>query len=399
MNMQAGYPIVYRTAIGWQVFIYLACAAAVAGGAAGLWNLAHGNGTGEGNGDTFLYWMCIAFVAFGLFGMLYTALFKITLEADSITLSSLFGSRALQRKDIAGFRRIEMQHGPPLLVFETRDSFQKPVKMSQAVRTDARLAQWMAGLVDLDSVEREQSQADVMADSELGSTPRERMQSVAQAHRIANALNAAAVLAGAWGWFYPHPYELAMSALAVLPFAAIALIVFSRGQYRLDSGRNEVRPNVAFVLITPAAVLALRALLDINLLRWQDGAQMAVLGMIVFAVLLNLGMRGADRKIGVVLVFAGFMSAYGYGAGVLADAWFDRAVPERFQSKVQDKYTTSGNRTEFHLKLAPWGPQTEPDDIAVNSPLYDALNPGDSACIALHKGALGAPWYVVDACH
>ena len=393
----AGYPVVYRPSIGWQVFIYLACGAALAGGAIGLWNLAHGNGTGEANGDTFLRWMCIAFVVFGLFGMLYTALFKVVLEAESITLSTLFGSRTLRRNEIAGFRELAMQHGPPLLVFESKDRFLKPVKMSQVVQTDARFVQWMAGLTNLDTAAQAQAQAEVLADQELGTTPAERMQSVTRARRIAKTLDTAAILIGIWA-FFDHQL-VAATLLAALPFVGVALFAFSRGQYRLDTTKNDVKPNIGILFIAPAMVLGLRAMIEVELLHWQDGVQMAALGFVTFAVLLNLALRGNGEKLGLIVLVALVMGAYGYGVGTLADAAFDDAPPTQFQSKVLDKYVTSGNHPEYHLQLAAWGSLTEPDDLAVKSPVFDSFARGDTACIALHKGALGAAWYAVGPCH
>jgi hypothetical protein len=36
--------------------------------------------------------------------------------------------------------------------------------------------------------------------------------------------------------------------------------------------------------------------------------------------------------------------------------------------------------------------------VQVPSRTYDALNVGDSVCIALHPGALGLSWFTADAC-
>ena len=41
---------------------------------------------------------------------------------------------------------------------------------------------------------------------------------------------------------------------------------------------------------------------------------------------------------------------------------------------------------------------TGPTDIAVSRTAYDALGPGQTACVTLHPGALRMAWFEADVC-
>ena len=398
MNGSAAYPITYRVSKPWQVFMYAAAIAAIAAGADGLWNLADGNGTGDPRGDTFLHGLCLAFLAFGLLTIAYVAAYKITLDADAIALTSLMGSRRLRRSEIEGYQQRVMPHGPPLLVFVPHERQGKAIKMSQVVKIDDRFLQWMAGIPNLDDVQRAAAQAEVESDTKLGATPDERVYRVAQGHRVVREFHIVTVVFCGWLFFYPQPYTLAACLLAAIPPAALLLLFISRGQYRLDSAPNDVRPNVAMLFVGPGAVLALRAMIDYDLLNWQDGMKMAGIGAIVFGILLGASNRGAAQKTGVIVLFALIMASYGYGAGTLANALFDKSPAKSFQTRLQAKSISAGTHPTYDLTLAPWGTKTDVDEVTVKALLYDRLAVGDKVCIALHQGALGAAWYKIDAC-
>jgi len=91
-------------------------------------------------------------------------------------------------------------------------------------------------------------------------------------------------------------------------------------------------------------------------------------------------------------------SAYSLGLVGEANAWLDHSQLSVFRSQVMDRYITSGKITRYHLRLAPWGSRAEPSDVTVPHRLYDRLLPGNLACVLLHQGALGMPWFIVGSC-
>jgi hypothetical protein len=90
--------------------------------------------------------------------------------------------------------------------------------------------------------------------------------------------------------------------------------------------------------------------------------------------------------------------AYAFGVIGEANALLDRSPLSAFRSPVMDKHVTYGKTTTYHLRLAPWGPLSEPGDVSVSHTLYDNLQPGNLACVLLHQGAFGMPWFIVLGC-
>jgi hypothetical protein len=122
------------------------------------------------------------------------------------------------------------------------------------------------------------------------------------------------------------------------------------------------------------------------------------------AMTLLLGLALVGRRLPgglwLSLVFwACFGGAYGYGAMVFADMRFDQGATQTFPAPVQRQYLSyNRNSTTPHLVLGPWGEVTGETDIAVSRSAYDALGPGQTACVTLHPGRLGMPWFQADVC-
>jgi hypothetical protein len=78
----------------------------------------------------------------------------------------------------------------------------------------------------------------------------------------------------------------------------------------------------------------------------------------------------------------------------------DRSPPTIIEEGVVDKYTriTRGRRrserTHYHLRLAPSGPETlpVPENIEVSFGIYDSVRTGGAIAIRMRAGALRIPW-------
>lgn len=152
-------------------------------------------------------------------------------------------------------------------------------------------------------------------------------------------------------------------------FLAPAALVFFAG---VEADFIDVTP----LLIAPA--LGAAALAGIGLTRWR-----------------RPGVAGPRQfVIGLALIGA----AVGYGGAALIDVRFDSSPPQPYRATVASMYVSHGKSTTYQLRLAPWGPRTQPGTVSVSSMLYNQLNPGDTVCIALRRGALSVPWFEVDAC-
>jgi hypothetical protein len=73
-------------------------------------------------------------------------------------------------------------------------------------------------------------------------------------------------------------------------------------------------------------------------------------------------------------------------------------VPQVFPTQVLSKYISSGKHPQPYLVLAPWGPETSGDKVAVSRAYYAQTPLHASVCAVLHPGRFNLRWYAVHDC-
>jgi hypothetical protein len=190
--------------------------------------------------------------------------------------------------------------------------------------------------------------------------------------------------------------------LALTPW--LALLIATRSPRSYVVGR--MRGNLWVAGLLPA--LALGALGGDDavavLLDWTALLVVALIAGAAIAALTGVALRTLlpatpGLRAGSLLLMFCCMSLYAYGGLALANSRLDPTPPERFRVAVLGGRVTHGRRsTHWMLRLAPWGPRTEPSESRVQSTVYRAVDVGDSVCIDLRPGALGIAWYAVLRC-
>ncbi len=383
------YPRKYRVSARSRAVYLLLGGVVAAAGLAGMWYFATGHESKTAEEAMMLTAVCFAFVILGGVLILYMLTSKIVLYADAVEVRDFLLVRKLRREDIAGRRLID-GHYVSVLALVPKRAEAKKLKITQIMQTDAVFDAWVATLPDLDAQELEKSASEITASRDLGRTSEERLARLATARKVGKVLNAISVVVCLWVFFLPEPYEVAIAALAALPPLAVL--------YQLVGRTNDARANIAAVFIIPAVVLALRVILDIQLYDWVP----ALLATVVAAFVLTFILAATDaelRRRGWELLAMFFISlAYPYGAVLEANALLDRSPPQVFEATVVGKHKSSGKTTTYYLRLKPWGPRAEDDDVSVSGELYDATAPGQQVCVVFRNGALEIPWFVVSDC-
>jgi hypothetical protein len=342
----------------------------------------------------------VGFVLFGAWLLAAVWRSKVVLTGDAIEVHGLLTVRRLARSEIAGRRLLRVNYGQTVTEIVPNTPGVKPLKFSaSSMQTDSVLNSWLGALPDLDANEAQASEAEIASDPELGHTPEERLARLARARKLASAFNAVSFAACMWGFFYPRPYSAALLSAALLPWAAILLVARSGGLYRLNTERNNVRPNLAGAIWMPAFVLLMRAVLDVGVLDWQRALIYTVLAAVVLcwaALTSDTTLRA--RRAAALAVFA-LSCTYGYGAVVLGNAELDHAPGNQYRVAVLARHVSRGSKsTTYYLTLAPWGPRTQPKDVSVSWALYSRTPSGATVCVHQGPGALDISWYVVRAC-
>lgn len=375
---------------------------------AGVWGLGYFLTQGAHAPAGMLAVLACVFAPLGLYFLAYVLRYRIVLRPDAIDVRGILVERTLRRDEIAGRRDIKTRNArTTVLVAKALGA--RDLKLSSFIlhgQGDPALKHWIEALPDLDAADLRRSEAEVLKNSALGQTPEERQAGLSRARRIGRIANGAAVAVGVWGLLYPHPYELAMLLLAAGPWFAFALAARSPGTYQLDQRRNEARPTLAILMYLPALALAMRALSDIHILEWQQGAVLALAGAVVLSFVATKLDRGllapkpgrSGARWASVLGMTLIGAAYGYGLGMQSDRLLDSSPPRAFTAAVVGKHISSGKSRSFNLHLAPWGPRSYPDNVQVRADFYETVQVGEVLCVDLYPGAIQVPWFVLRHC-
>ena len=387
------YPRAYRYTRGMRLFLYV-FAAIMAGLGAWLVSIQVQHPVPMG------WWLLLsglALVLLGIYIAMSCTMSCLVLRADSIEIRSAFGSRTLCRNEIAG-RRQQPTSGKPIQVVVPKNG--RPLRLDSGYPRDSVLNAWLDALPDLDQQERQASEAKLMADPAFGANPKERLARLAKVRQLTKAVSMLSLAVVLWGYVYPHPYPWVIGLLALLPWCAVAMVGLSRGLICFDTLRNDVRPNIAVMLISPSLVLGVRALLDINLIDAMPAIEFGLIaGLPLVLVACMVGQRDQPRAWLLPMLLLPMVALpYGGGLLVLADVMLDHQPAQVFQTQVVRKYISTGKHPQPYLVLAPWGPQTTGDRVAVSRAYYAHVEVDTAVCVNLHRGAVGLRWYGVQDC-
>jgi hypothetical protein len=162
--------------------------------------------------------------------------------------------------------------------------------------------------------------------------------------------------------------------------------------------RNEVGVNVGLAMLVPGLALMLRAMFDVQVLDWSRAAMLTAGGAIACSALIYFLVDEEHEQLGSQLALLFMMCAYSYGVVMFANEQLDHSGPETYPVEVLAKRTSTDNRATRYLELEPWGPRTEPEEVAVNSEMYEAAAVGGQVCVYMFQGALGMRWFEVWTC-
>jgi hypothetical protein len=321
----------------------------------------------------------------------------VILGPDAITARTIISTRKMLRNEIEGWRLLPTRYIATLELVP-RDKAKKKLRIGMLMRTDALFRAWFSGIPDLDAQELARSEAQITADSEIAPTPGQAHERLAQARRVARASSIIATAVSFWGWFFPRPYELVIAILIALPIAALSLAAWSKGLYGIDELRNDARADLGVTFLLPGAVLALRAIRDIQLLAWMPALVWALFGAaVVTLVILRVDKTIRNRRLEVILLFL-LGTAYHYGTIAQLNVLLDHSAPEGFQATVLSKHVSNDRDPTWELEVGPWGPRHGNTDLSVPKSVYDSAAPGQSVCVYVRAGALKLPWYYVMPC-
>lgn len=393
------FPRTYRVKSGWRFFLLGSALLFGVPSLYGLWYLGLGRVTTSMTGVYCLLGICITFLAGSVYLALTTLRSKIVLYADRIEVHELTRTHTLRRDEIAGWR-LTGQGFRMAFVLERRSGPNRKVSTSWVYQADSAFDEWFADLDNLDTLELESAIDEVAEDTTHGADVQERFHELNRAKQLARILNFAGGGLCLWGFFKPAPYELVIILLMFSPWVAAAVAWRFGGMIQFDARPNDIKPNLAILVLLPMLTLALRAVLDYQTVGWAVQSAVALaIGTALFIAQYVCYPDLRAKSSAAVIAFLFSFAAYGYGAAQHINALADSSDIRQTRYVVGQKYVSKGRITTYKVKLIRANPSDpEVESAEVTQYFHEMLKPGDPVCLAFRPGALGVQWFSAGPC-
>lgn len=235
---------------------------------------------------------------------------------------------------------------------------------------------------------------------------------------LAYVLNGAVIAFAIWGFASMSSAAIVLAFL--MPWVILLLAIFSYKPFSMGGKWNAFQATIFFSLVLSASTLSYRALKGFQILGWDRLLLLSLLPAIVifFAVFAvnNFLKTGSlsihdwvKSKSSIMLILLIFFSwLYGLAGIFKVNTSFSRTAAAMFTARVLEKHVTYSYASHgfmvpyYYVTLAPWGPQTKQTTAVASIGfefIYQSLQPGKQACIALHQGRLGVQWYEITVCN
>ena len=384
----------YKMSKGWSIFVYLFAPVLIA--------VSVYLGVMPFTFDAFDWLMVVVLVPLSvgmtvmmIYGVLSTYKGKLIIHSDRVEEIGVFKNTVLELSDIKGY-----QSDQNYIYLIPKTTVAKRIKISQYIGKKREFHQWLnTNFQDVETLESEQDVEAILANEAFGRTMEEREDQLKRARRVAQTLNIMAGILALTLFFYPVYYELTTLLALVFPiFILISLHMF-KGLIHIDQKKNSGYPTLAYSIIFPSVTLALRSLLDFDILEYKN----LWLSATVITVVVSLALFTATNEIkfkkkgdfATVFFVMAFVFVYAYGGVVNYNCLYDTSQPEPYVSEVVDRRVSTGKTTSYYVEVAPWGPVTATDEVSVTEDLYNQLAVGDAVNIYLMEGKLGIPWFEI----
>lgn len=201
--------------------------------------------------------------------------------------------------------------------------------------------------------------------------------------------------------YFREPFWFGIWVLTAMPWVALLLVRGFSGLFAIDDiGNGKQRADLAILMLGPGFGLICHAIVTVNPFHWTLVAVYGAAGGIAMAGAAALASPAVRKSAAACVGYAVFMSFYGGALAAFGNIWFDGAAPQVVTRPILEKRSRSiGKYTAVHfVKVGPWEPYAESDEVEVTREFDDAHKVGDAVCIYLHPGALSLSWYTTGDC-
>lgn len=337
------------------------------------------------------------FLGFGIYLIALGSRSRIVLDGSRIEIRGAFTDRSADASEVEGYRTISSRNGKYTQIYLING--RRPMSFSNLFERDSTFDSWFRKVPDLDKRDRDALLEKISNEQELGATPQDRLNALAQAKTnsiLAIVVAVAAAIAANWG--IPALYVLFSFVLVLVPIALAVMLHRAPLLYTVFKRKADPRSELLYALIAASFGLLIRARAIKFVSLEFVGMSIAIIVVAYLAAFYHPLFESTSpvRTFFALLLFA---TLYGYGAITVADAVGDGSNAAHFSPRVVDKHYTTGRSRSYYLVLEPWGPVTRTNRLGVSQKVYDKAEPGDIVCLELRRGRLNAPWYTQVPCY
>ena len=386
----------YRIAKGWAVFIYVFAPLLIALFGFLMLMPFIPDMNIKPSALWFIVPMSLGMITVMIMTLIDTRKGRFVIDLDRVYTEGVLSKRELKFDEIRGYRSNDKY-----VFIEPNSTGKKKIKISTYYGRFDEITSWLSSNYhDLDVLNAEEERIAILSNEEFGFTEEQRGERLATARKVAIVINWLGGFVGAWALFYPQPYEYAILACILMPFLSIGVLLFFKGMISIDDHKGSAYPSVFLGFLFSSMGLALRALFDFTIFAYAPLMKIVVPLWVLIAIVVLMNGRSKSKQSGMVKFFSMFGLAlvvlcYSYGSVVTINCFYDTSSSEIYPAKVIDKRTTSGKTTTYYLKLSPWGPQSEEDEIDVAKDFYIETEVNDHVTVYLNHGKLDIPWVMV----
>jgi hypothetical protein len=321
---------------------------------------------------------------------------KIILTDDSISYTSVWGSKELLVSKIKGYRKTKSAY----YIYPINNTYSKiSIYDDASIDIDNALSDWLhAHLKDVDLVAFENDKQAIFNNPAIGQDEKQREDKYENAVIYAIAYNIAGAVLFMLSFMLNIQHWVLTGILLLFPFLGIFLMFYTKGIVRFFAKLHSsaYRSLYAGIAICEVCLIA-KANSNTTLLSHDGLFWPVVIVGTFFSIISLLVITKWASSVLLSQLFFIVLFAFGYGLGsvLVINYSFDISKEQIIPTTVKSRYTVQNKSTLYMLTLNDWGSYNKTEDIEVSSEFYNTINIGDSLKVHLKQGALHLPWFVI----
>lgn len=326
---------------------------------------------------------------------------KVIITDQAIVYKGLFKEKTFLTNEIKGYRIVSYNTD----VYSDRYPG-KTIRISDFYDGIEEIREWLySNYQDLDEVELDRNietyndeVQEILDDEDYGENQDVIEENYDATHKRLKVFKYVSWGIGLWYLFYPAPYKLLTVVVMTIPFIALAIVYFKKGMVRLFASEDSAYLSVGSLIQFLISVLAIRGLLDVELISYQKVwlyttfISICLVYLVYWVAKKEFKSDKTDERIlglGIVSLFA---FVYVFFFIVHINVNFDNGGYRIYNTQVIKKEIVGSDEDEYNLTVKPWLPGSNHNELRIWETLYEGIQPKDSVTIYLKQGVFNIPW-------